>query len=619
MRSIRVARTLRSHAASIVHAIVALTCTAYFESRTRLVPRWGAWYMPDWHPYVLLQVRAFLAGRLALFKHPAAAGHDYLWGRGGMHTAWGLGVPIIATPFHVIGRMFGAPGFPDSVRFLVLYAATTFLLARALEAPEERPQSVVAAGAAAGFVMTFPALVGLVAARFLIYDQTIATGALYCVALLACLLCLTRRCTVARTAWLCAAAAFAIVIRPTLAAYGLTTAAVAVVVADKKGLGWRAWPWAVAAYGAVTALYLVSNVLRFGGPFQLGYGNLVSGAFVGRLNRWGLDFAHVPFAMVAKELFATLFLLAPVSSQIMMGKPPPSVASYAFGERWREYYSPTYDLYVFAAWMIAVGIVGWRVVHHKLWQRDRELDRATIVGAWALPPSIVLFLFYARSGNLVTRYAVDLYPAFAAASLSVGMALVEAIRTRRPELVTSVQLFMACAYGLYLDTWRGWVTGLSHAVDGKTLVARLGVLDSHAGYMPVVPDHFRCGDPRGPEPVHTHLEDWHPDCSFSSGMAFAMPHRPCVAFTFRPGGAQWSPDENESLAVFRANADFDQLVSCGAPVVAGDAKRVTMCDPRPPAFLLDGMRFYSIATLDGNLDPIDRLRLVSIDAAKACP
>lgn len=43
-----------------------------------------------------------------------------------------------------------------------------------------------------------------------------------------------------------------------------------------------------------------------------------------------------------------------------------------------------------------------------------------------------------------------------------------------------------------------------------------------------------------------------------------------------------------------------------------------MCDPGPPPYLLDGMRLYSLATLDARLDPIDRLKLQRIDAEPAC-
>jgi hypothetical protein len=44
-----------------------------------------------------------------------------------------------------------------------------------------------------------------------------------------------------------------------------------------------------------------------------------------------------------------------------------------------------------------------------------------------------------------------------------------------------------------------------------------------------------------------------------------------------------------------------------------------MCEPHAPPYLLDGMRLYSVASLDAKLTPIDRLKLTQIDAAPSCP
>ena len=65
--------------------------------------------------------------------------------------------------------------------------------------------------------------------------------------------------------------------------------------------------------------------------------------------------------------------------------------------------------------------------------------------------------------------------------------------------------------------------------------------------------------------------------------------------------------------------DFDALVSCGAPRGDGEARRVTMCEPHPPRFVLDGMRLYAVASLDANLRAIDRLQIARIDVTPACP
>ena len=80
----------------------------------------------------------------------------------------------------------------------------------------------------------------------------------------------------------------------------------------------------------------------------------------------------------------------------------------------------------------------------------------TVVGAWALPPSIILFVFYARVSQVVTRYASDFYPAVAAACLCVGMAVVDAVRRRAPTFTGSARLAIAGGVALYMASERGW-------------------------------------------------------------------------------------------------------------------------------------------------------------------
>jgi hypothetical protein len=475
--------------------------------------------------------------------------------------------------------------------------------------------------AATGFVMVFPAFVGLISTESQIYEQTIATGGLWSVLLLSGVLLLLHRCTAGRLVAVCAAAAFSTMIRPPLAIYGATTVALAMIIARRRGMGRGALIAGLASCAGVTALYLSGNALRFGSPFNAGFANIVSVTLVNRLTRWGLSFTKVPFTVAAKEMGLTLFSLETIGADAMRWRPPPSLARYTVGERWREYYSQTYDWFVLAVWIAALGIVCYRVVVGRLWRRDRTLgdETVTAVGLWALPPAIALFVFYARLPNMVTRYFTDMYPAFAAASLCVGMAIVDVVRTRAPARTPSAQMAIAGAVALYMAGDRGWVMHVSHPVDRDTIVSRIARVDARSADMPDVPQHFECGEPRGRSPMYMHLEGWGPDCSFPSGMVFAMRHSPCVSFTLSPGSGSWGAGENESLAGFRATGDFDALVRCGPPALDGDVRRVTMCDPGPPPFLLDGMRLYAIASLDADLNPLDRLKLVRIDAAQSCP
>ena len=530
--SLRLWSALRARGVWFAYGLLAVVCTAYLNGRTRLVPHWGEWYAGDIHPYILLQLRAWLSGHLALMPHPGGAANDYLWGRGGMHTAWGLGVPLLALPFHLLGRLFGAPGFPDDARFLVLFGLTTIALARALhEAAPREPSALMASLAAAGFVMLLPNFVGLIAARFLVYEQTIAVGALWDVLLLAGALWLLRRCTPVRLVLVCAAAGFAVV-DPRAARRNLRS--------DDGGAG--AGGGREAAHAEARAPRRHRRLCRvLGALLHRKQAALRRRAQPGirQRHRRSLREPHGPLGTVLldgpaegrREGDVRGPPLSRSTRDIMMGTPPEAVRPYVVGNRWREYSSPTFDLLTFALCMVTLVIVGWRVVRGRLWHVDRPLEdeRATLIGAWALPPAIVLFGFYARVGTSVTRYSTDLYPAFAAAFLAVGMSQswtssAGAIRASSPRPSSRSR---AGPPSTSRDGGDGPRVSLRRSTrprvddgEGRRYRGPFG-----ADYPPV-PDHFACGAPRGASPVHTHLEDWHGDCSFSSGMVFAMPAHP---------------------------------------------------------------------------------------------
>jgi hypothetical protein len=464
--------------------------------------------------------------------------------------------------------------------------------------------------------MLVPTFVGMVSARFLVYEQTIATGVLWDVLLLAGVLWLLARCTPRRLALVCAAAGFSLLVRPPLAVYGASTVALSLLVAARKGLGREALLAGLAAYLGVSSLYFVGNALRFGSPFDLGYENCVSGWYVNRLARWGLPFSQVSFAAAAKEMFATLFLLKPVASHVR-GALPPSVEHYVTSERWREYYTPTFDLGILAVVATSWALVCARAVREKLWRGDRALDGevATLIGAWGMGPALVLFVFYARIANMVSRYATDMVPAVVAAGLCVALVVVGAARRRSRRAGVLAQVAVGAVSGWYATRPSSWPKHMSSPVDRATIVEKIAAIDRDSVLTPDVPRRFQSSTPHGAMPMAAQLEDWKPDGLFAPGMVFAMPHTPCVTFTFLPHDEDW-PDD--TLATVRATADADSLVRCGPPREVGKARSLTMCEPRPPPYLLDGLRLYSVASLAPDLSPA-WLQLVWIDAAQSCP
>ena len=166
---------------------------------------------------------------------------------------------------------------------------------------------------------------------------------------------------------------------------------------------------------------------------------------------------------------------------MMRGDPPNAVRPFALGERWREYYSPTYDLSILALWVAALLVVAYRIARHGLWRRERPLEGEAMtltsskrLGARSLDRRS--FASYTRVFTVITRYAVDFYPAMAAAAcLCAGMALVGAVRKRAPQHVPAAQLFLfAGVVALDIAGWRGWAsrTVSPYRAKGRAIGAR---------------------------------------------------------------------------------------------------------------------------------------------------
>ena len=90
-------------AALVLAAVLAVACVLALLWGTDLVPAWGQWYSV--HELHRLQSLALLEGRLAWTQEPQG---DAIWGPGGTHTNFGLGVPLLALPFDAVAaRAFG--------------------------------------------------------------------------------------------------------------------------------------------------------------------------------------------------------------------------------------------------------------------------------------------------------------------------------------------------------------------------------------------------------------------------------------------------------------------------------------------------------------------------------
>ena len=302
--------------------------------------------------FVELQVRAFLAGRVAVFPPVRGLARRQAGGAAACTSPGASAIPLLMTPFHLVARVFGAPTFRCTRGSCSRTSDDVPSRAGAAQPLAVRPGSARRQRRRRRLPRGLPDVrrprPGAVLESRADHCDRRALGPRAAGRTVA----LVRRCTPARLVLLCAAAGFSIIIWPTLAVYVLTTVAIALLVARRDGASLRTLASGAAGYAATTFLFAVGNLVRFGSPFNLGYANNLSGSLMNRLLRWGLPFARVPFATAAKEMLAGCSLdpLSRVSTT------RPAVRPFAVAARYREYYAPTYDLLTASVLLSAVVI-----------------------------------------------------------------------------------------------------------------------------------------------------------------------------------------------------------------------------------------------------------------------
>lgn len=403
-----------------------------------MIPERGRWYSPS--PAFRQQVDALLRGRLALSDSPLQLENDLIWSNNGVHQAWGLGVPLWRLPFEAAARTLGAAQFPDMCAVALALGLFSWLVLRTSwrdEAPNGPPLPAgVMAPALAGtplIVLFFPAFIGLLRSRFQVYEEVVAYGYLFSMALL--MLVMRLQASRSRRAYygMCLLAGMAAWIRPTLAVYGLSSVLCGWFALrphaappgdgsppERTGAaGMRVLFLGSGFFAVTTLLLLVANMVRFGHALEFGHHltiNAISPVLYA--SRFDDPYAGVPIADAAKELFGFLFRVTSYNGpyyyqpDIFPGQSP--------GIRFREAYLTTFDLtylLLIAAGM-AVGAAAFLRTPGSGARgagADRPATKGTaVVALWSVLPLAALTVFYLYGPAIASRHVLDYLPAFAA-------------------------------------------------------------------------------------------------------------------------------------------------------------------------------------------------------------
>lgn len=510
---------------------------------TGLVQGGGRWYSHQ--PEYRAQVRALLAGQLALSHDPSALRFDHCWSQGGVHQVWGLGVPLWLVPFEGLARAMGFAPFPDLVAFGIALglAACSLLLsvfhetpvcqpvAPANQAPaplsQQRPLWFCWTGLAAALALFFPPFLRLLRTRFQVYEQAIAYEYLAGLVLLALLIRLAGRPTPSRWWALCLWAGMGGWIRPTLVLHGIAAVLAGLWLLSKnpeiRCAGTRPQPpraraLLAARYPLVTGVFLfvlggaglyATNWLRFGDGFEFGHKLNVQSLY-GSLyaTRFDHPFATEPLASAARELFGLLFLEKRVTWDWYASHLFPGESSTV---RWREIGLPTYD-----PTYLVLLVPGWTAALLRAARRDRHCNRHSAPHPADPPPAIrqvilglgvysgiatfLLGAFYLRNCVIATRYMLDFMPAFTAGMMAGWLVLGLACGRVRSASLRATTLGMAV---IGLAAWLAWQCRPMQQIYGEpqlqTRAEAVASLQEHLATQPVtLPLDGRYPDPEAP-------------------------------------------------------------------------------------------------------------------------
>lgn len=250
------------------------------------------------------QVYALCHGNIALSDNPSDLLIDYVYHDGKVQQIWGLGVALIQS------LVLCLIPIPDRIFLLLVLIVTSFAvywnvkLFCERKQPNRRINNAFIAVCAVFMFIFLPAAVSLLRTRFLIYEETVYYGYIYVVFLFLCShvkLCSSRRAFIIGVV-----CGFAVLIRPTVLAYGIAT----LIVLLLRTSSYKLKRWLVSGFFIVCIIAALLNWYRFGSPTEFGHKiNLSTNDFVNTYSlKFDYQYKNESFINANKELFGALFL-----------------------------------------------------------------------------------------------------------------------------------------------------------------------------------------------------------------------------------------------------------------------------------------------------------------------
>ncbi len=348
------------------------------------------------------QTDALLAGHLYLSQNIQDLKADNVWHNDSVEQVWGLGVPALRLPFYAVAHLFGYNAFPDLIILFFYIFACLYSIGIASYLWLHK-KGIKEAGIWAALCMLaialFPPVLMIMRSRFIVYEETITYGYFYSVFLFSLLLMQQVKKHSLKTFFAIALlAGCAGLLRPTLFAYAVPVYAASLLIV-RRHISKMHMMRGMLLFSFGVALLMLTNYVRFGHVGEFGHHiNVAADLNSVNLTRFQSEYTQeTPFASKLAETFGALFLVdaVPVPNGLYMSNIVPFQMEAI---RWRHISFPSIHWYYLIAFIIL-----------SLYMRRDALIFVPVASF------TLLFVFYAHSFMISSRYMIDFAASFAIA------------------------------------------------------------------------------------------------------------------------------------------------------------------------------------------------------------
>ncbi|PIU00325.1 MAG: hypothetical protein COT74_05185 [Bdellovibrionales bacterium CG10_big_fil_rev_8_21_14_0_10_45_34] len=494
--------------------------------------KWGEGYPSN--VYIKLQTLALLKGDFRVGDTPFDLMPDWAWANG-VQQVWGLGLPLLYSPFEWIWQLLCSEHFPDRAAFSLLFTVSVVLLSSALGKPiGHKVLGTVFIIAALGSVLGHPIFGGLLATRFSHLEEHSLSGQLVVLVAISSAVFFIEKPTLLRKYFLIFLTSGLVWFRPTLAIYsGALIVGVTFVYYNEKSKR-EALSFLKLSAAALIASFIflaATNKVRFGEYREFGHRlNSVGNSIKTFEWKFGSGIENEEFTKKAYDIFYTMFFPQPLNGPIHHHS---IFESNGYLLRSRSFIHSHYSIWEFL--LVSLGLFYTFIFLRRSGELSTSLRALTFSAVLVL---VTLFIFYSLTPHIATRYYLDFFAAWITLKILLIYLFLRCLRHAGRPVVTMVisALFLTLFIAVAIYDWRHQ-SSLDSNMRRHLVTFDEGLrLSSFFKRQPkVLPNNYTCDGPSPDSFILYNGSGWNhgKDCYVGPSTTFYFKSFNCIEIKYR--------------------------------------------------------------------------------------